>query len=221
MTVSHSTEAWKTFRWIAALAALVWIGLLVVRGIDRSVGGATSGIERSLDRVLGALTHSSTRIVEGRAEIVDRNEIAELSLIELRMAATRRFENEGFLLQYLPAGTKTLIVQGHYRVTAGYRLEPGVSLRIEDGVPVASFPEPGILGVELLDFEILSEQDGWANKVTSSDREKLLRELRQQMRDEAEASGLIEMVEASLATRLRDLLDHDQVRIEHPVEASE
>lgn len=214
LAVNHSTEAWKTLRWLSALAVVLLLGYLAVRTVEQGVTGTTAGVQRGLDQVLGALTHSSTRIVEGRAEVVERNEIAELSLVELRMSATRRIENEGFMLKYLPAGTKTLIARGHFRVTAGYRLEPGVSLRVEDGTPVASFPEPEILGVELLDFEVLSEQDGWANRITPADRSTLLRELRGQMRREAKDSGLLEMVEASLGTRLRDLLDHEEVRIE-------
>ncbi|MGE9269501.1 MAG: DUF4230 domain-containing protein, partial [Verrucomicrobiales bacterium] len=125
-----------------------------------------------------------------------------------------RFENDRYILKYLPTGTKQLIVQGHYRVTAGYRLEPGVSLHVVDNVPVARFPDPQILGVELIDFEILSEKDGWANDITASDRAVLLRELREQMRREAEKSGILDMVESTLSTRLRDLLRSPGVRIE-------
>ena len=69
------------------------------------------------------------------------------------MSATRSFENETYVLKYLPAGTKQLIVRGDYRITAGYRLEPGVSLSVEDGIPVARFPDAEILGVELIDFQ--------------------------------------------------------------------
>ena len=212
--MSHHAEIWKTVRWISVLAALIILAFIALGLVQRSMQSTSSGIERGLDKVLQALTNSDTRIVEGRAEVVEQNEISELALLELKMNATRRFENEGFVLKYLSTGTKQLILRGHYRVTAGYRLEPGVSLRINDGVPTATFPEPEILSVELIDFETLNEKDGWFNQVTPQDRSKLLRELRQQMRKEAEKSGILDIVEATMKTRMSDLLDVQEVKIE-------
>ncbi|MCH7226175.1 DUF4230 domain-containing protein [Haloferula sp. A504] len=216
--MSHHPELWKTVRWLSLLAAVVILVLFGFRAFERSVGGAASGMGEGLDKVLGALTHSDTTIIEGRAEVVQRNEIHELSLLELRMSATRSFENEAFVLKYLSAGTKRLIIRGDYRVTAGYRLKPGVSLQIEDGIPVARFPEPEILGVELIDFEVLSEKDGWWNEVTAEDRATLLRELRQQMRMEAAKSGALDLVDSTLRDRVQSLMGSANVRVERPEE---
>ncbi len=205
-------ELWKTLRWVAVLITLLLFGWLGVRTFERGVGGTMTGLEK----VLGAITGSETRIVEGRAEIRETAEISELALVEMKMSATRSFENEAFVLNYFPAGTKRLIVRGEYRVTAGYKLEPGVSLAMVDGKPVARFPEPEILSVELIDYQPLSEKDGWANNVTPEDRAQLLRELRNQMRVEAQGSGVLDMVESTLRTRLRDLLGAGEVTIERP-----
>ncbi len=212
--MSHQPELWKTIRWISLLAAIIILGLLGVKIVERGLHGTTSGISQSLDKVLSALTNSNTRIVEGRAVIAEQNEINELSLLELRMSATRSYENENYILKYLPAGTKKLIVRGDYRITAGYKLKPGISLAVENGIPVARFPDAEILGVELIEFSILSEKDGWANSITAEDRATLLRELRQQMRIEAEKSGVLDVVDAALRTRMKDLIGSDQVRIE-------
>lgn len=208
--MSSHPEAWKTFRWLAVVGAIVLLAWLGIRFVEKGIGTTTSGLEK----VLGAITHSDTRIVEGRAEISETTEISELSLLEMKMSATRSFENEGFVLKYLPAGTKRLIIRGEYRVKAGYKLEPGVSLRMEGGVPVARFPEPEILSVELLDFQQLNEKDGWMNEITPQDREQLIRELTIQMRQEAQRSGILDMVESSLRTRLRDLLGAGEVKVE-------
>jgi hypothetical protein len=208
--MSAQPELWKTVRWVSVLAALLALAWLGLRIVERGMGSTASGLEK----VLGAITRSDTRIVEGRAEISQPNQISELALIEMKMAATRSFENEGFVLKYLPAGTKRLIIRGEYRVTAGYKLEPGVSLRMENGVPVARFPEPEILSVELLDFQQLNEKDGWMNEITSQDREQLIKELNLQMRLEAQRSGVLDILEASLRTRLRDLLGADEVKVE-------
>lgn len=218
--MAHHLEIWKTIRWLALLASLVLLALLGFRAFERTATGTASGLERGLDKVLGALTHADTTIVEGRAEVVETREISELSLIGLRMSATRSYENETFILKYLPTGTKKIIIRGEYRITAGYRLTPGVSLQIIDGVPVARFPPPEILGVELIDFEVLSEKDGWWNSVTAEDRARLLRELRQQMRREATESGTLDLLDGTLRARLQDLLGAPDVRIERASEDS-
>lgn len=187
--------------------------LLVVRPVERALSLTKSSVHQGLQEVLGAVTNRDTRIVEGRAEIVETKEISELSLLEMKMSATRSIEKSESLL-ILPLGTKRMIVRGNYVVKGGYRLKNGVSLRMENGEMVARFPRPRVLSVELVDFEVLNEDSGWMNKIQPEDRAQILRELRTQMRMEAANSGMLTTVEASLRTRLRDLLGVENVTVE-------
>lgn len=213
-SMQHRVEMWKTLRRGLTLAAILCGAyFLVVRPIERGLTGTKTSIEQSLQQVLGAITNTDTRIVEGRAEITGTAEISELSLLEMRMSATRAIEKSESMYN-LPLGTKKLIVRGHYAVKGGYRLKDGVSLRMQNGKPVANFPKPEVLSVELIDFDVLSEDSGWLNKVQPADRAQILRELRDQMRAEAEKSGLLDTVENSLRTRLRDLLGAENVTVE-------
>ena len=206
---------WRTARrTITAVAIVGGLYFLVVAPLERAISGAKASVERGLAQVLGAITNTDTRTVEGRAEIVETSEISELSLLEMRMSATRTIEKSEEFSGLIPLGTKKLIVRGHYQVKAGYRLREGVSLRMEGGKPVARFPKPEILSVELIDFDVLSEDSGWLNKVQPADRAQILRELREQMREEARKSGLLDTVEATLRTRLRDLLGAETVTVE-------
>jgi hypothetical protein len=206
---------WKTLRRGMTLAAIIGGAyFLAVRPVERALSGTKSSFERGLAQVLGAITNTDTRVVEGRAEIVETTEVSELSLLQMRMSATRTIEKSEELSGIIPLGTKKLIVRGHYTVKGGYRLKNGVSLRMENGKPVANFPKPEVLSVELIDYDVLSEDDGWLNKVQPADRAQILRELRNQMREEAEKSGLLETVESSLRTRLRDLLGVQSVTVE-------
>lgn len=198
---------------MTALAVIAGLYFLVVAPIERALRGTQASVERGLEKVLAAVTNRNTRIVEGRAEITESKEISELSLLQLRMSATRTIEKSENL-SILPLGTKKLVVRGHYQVKGGYRLKNGVSLQMENGRPVARFPNPEILSVELIDFDVLSEDDGWLNKVQPGDRAQILRELRDQMREEAEKSGMLDVVESSLRTRLRDLLAADTVQVQ-------
>lgn len=208
---------WKTLRrLVTAVAVIVGVYFLVVMPVMKVMTGTKASVERGLEKVLGAITNTDTKIVEGRAEIIETTEISELSLLEMRMSATRTIErSENFAV--LPLGTKKLIVRGYYQVKGGYRLKPGVSLSMERGKAVANFPKPEILSVELVDFDVLSEESGWMNKVQPADRAQILRELREQMREEAQRSGMLETVESTLRTRLRDLIGVDNVSVEQEV----
>jgi hypothetical protein len=211
--MQHHVEMWRTFRRVAmAVILIAGLWFLVVRPVERLIGRTGAKVERGLETVLEAITNTDSRVVEGRAEIVETAEIQELSLLEMRMSATRTIEKSESMMK-IPLGTKKLIVRGHYQVKGGYRLKPGISLAMERGKPVARFPKPEILSVELIDFDVLSEDDGWLNKVQPADRAQILRELRQQMREEAEHSGMLDTVQATLSTRLRDLLGVESVQV--------
>ena len=205
--MEHRVEMWKTVRRVITVLVIAGVLVFVVFRIERAVSGTRADVERGLEKVLGAITNTDTRITEGRAEISETSEISELSLLEMRMSATRTIEKSESL-SILPLGTKKLIVRGYYQVKGGYRLKDGVSLRMERGKPVANFPKPEILSVELVDFDVLSEDSGWLNKVQPADRAQILRELREQMRVEAEKCGMLDTVEATLRTRLRDSARH-------------
>jgi hypothetical protein len=212
--MEHRVEMWRTLRRVVTAAAIIGgLYFLVVAPIERALSSTRSSVDRGLKEVLAAVTNTDTRIVEGRAEIIETAEISELSLLEMRMSSTRTIEKSE-KLSFFPLGTKKLIVRGEYQVKGGYRLKNGVSLRMEHGRPVANFPKPEVLSVELVDYEVLSEDSGWLNHVQPADRAQILRELREQMRMEAEKSGLLGTVESTLRTRLRDLLGAEQVTVE-------
>lgn len=213
--MEHKVQMWRTVRRVVTAAAVIGgLYFLVVRPVERALDTAKSGVERGLEKVLAAVTNTDTRIVEGRAEVTGSTEISELALLDMRMSATRTIEKSEEFSGLIPLGTKRLIVRGHYQVKGGYRLRDGVSLRMEHGRPVARFPKPEILSVELIDFDVLSEDSGWLNKVQPADRAQILRELREQMRIEAEKSGMLDTVDSTLRTRLRDLLGAESVTVE-------
>lgn len=207
-------QMWRTIRrLITAIAVIGGLYFLVVMPVERALRSTKASVERGLEQVLGAVTQRETRIVEGRAEVTGSSEITELSLLEMKMNATRTIEKSENL-SVLPLGTKKLVVRGTFRVKGGYRLDEGVSLRVERGNVIARFPPPEVLSVELLDFDVLTEESGWLNKVQPEDRAQILRELHDQMRREAMESGLLDVVDASLRTRLRDLLGTEEIEVE-------
>ena len=208
-------ETGKTLRWLLVLSFVSGMIFFLIYKVEDSLQRTQSAASARLDQILAAVTGNTTNMISGRAVIDEKKDIAELSLMEMRMNAVREMENTGALLKYVPLGTKRVVIRAHYKVKAGYKLTPGVSLRSEDGELVAKFPKAEILGVELLDFKELENSDGWANKVTGDDRAWLMREIKAQMQEEVAASGMLEEVESKLRTRLQDLIGHPNVRIEH------
>lgn len=118
-------------------------------------------------------------------------------------------------LSILPLGTKKVTIRGNYNAKAGYRLNQGVSLRLEGGKPIARFPRPEIISVVLIDFEVIKKYSGWLNKIQPADRAQILRELRQQARRKAIHNGALQTVESTLQARLQALLGAESVAIEH------
>jgi hypothetical protein len=204
----------KTIRWLLALIFLASMVIYGVWQVERAIHNTTTAATRGLDQILSAITGSKTTMVEGRAVMEEKKQISELALMEMQMSAVRKLENSGALMKYFPLGTKQIAVRGHYKVKAGYRLQPGVALQIENDEVVAHFPAAEILSVELIDFEEVDSKDGWANKITGEDRAWILRELKQQMEDEAKKSGMLDAVESTLRTRLKDLVGDQKVRVE-------
>ena len=68
--MSQHTELWKTLRMALILVAVVLLGWIGFRLVEKTLAGTASGFDRGLDRVLAALTHSDTRIIAGRADLV-------------------------------------------------------------------------------------------------------------------------------------------------------
>ena len=204
----------KTIRWLLMLIFLASMVIYGVWHVEKTFNRTTAAATRGLDQILSAITGNKSTMVEGRAIMEEKQQISELALMEMRMSAVRKLENSGSLMKYFPLGTKQIVVRGHYKVKAGYRLQPGVALQIENDEVVAHFPAAEILSVELIDFEEVESKDGWANKITGDDRAWVLRELKQQMEDEAKSSGMLDAVESTLRTRLKDLVGDQKVRVE-------
>lgn len=193
---------WRTLRLVIVLAALVGAGWLATV----KIGGLLSRTGTKLDEALEKISGRKTRVVEGRAEFAAPAEISELALMELQMSTTRTLEKPGEAAK-LSFGTKVLRVHGRFRVKAGYRLSPGISLaRDARGGIIAKFPAPEILSAEMTALEYLDEKSGLLNRIQAGDREQIVRELRTQILRDARASGMLEIMDSTLRTRLGDLL---------------
>jgi len=199
-----SLQLWKTLRLIIFIVGVILAARMI---FVRPLQTVANKAEAQLDKVLESLTGHETKIVAGKGVLESRKEVAELAMIELKMNTVRSLENESFVAKYVSLGRKRLELQGVFRVKVGYDLNQGCEIyENEGGRVMVKFPRARILSVELLELRTLHEEEGWLNKVNPKDRDSLVNELREQMKDEAEDSGLLEYSESHLRTRLKDLL---------------
>lgn len=212
MEEARGKEFWKTVRLALFLGLIAAGGWFFFIKPAQVAGNAAS---KALDGVLEKITGQKTTITEGTATVMDAADVAELALVKLKMSTVRSIETQKYF-SIVSLGTKKLQVRGTFTVTAGYDLKEGGELKLNsDGTAaIASFPKARILSVELLELETLDEQDGWANKLTSEDRDQIIKLLRIQMKQEAQRSGIVELSHSYLETRLKDLLGVQEVQME-------
>ncbi len=213
MEKSSAGEFWKTVRlalFLALIAAGAWFFFIKPAQVAGSV------MSRTVDGVLEKITGQTTTVTEGKASVLDVADVAELSLVKIKMSTVRTIETEKYALSFINLGTKKLQVRGTFLVSAGYDLKNGGELKMNtDGTQaIASFPDAKILAVELVDLETLNATSGWSNKLTDKDRDDIVKLLRVQMKQEAQRSGLVELSQSYLETRLKDLLGVDSVVVE-------
>lgn len=210
--VSKTSELFRTVRLALILGALLFAAwFFFVRPVESATDLAIAKVGSALERITG----QKTTIVAGHAELLDSTDVAELSLVRVKMKTVRSMQDEKHLWK-IPLGKKSLQIAGTFLVTAGYDLSGGETLTLShDGkVVTAQFPQPKILSAELIELETLTAESGWYNELTNKDRDNLIAVLRDQMLSEAQKSGLPELSAQYLDTRLKDLLNVETVELQ-------
>jgi hypothetical protein len=103
--------------------------------------------------------------------------------------------------------TKELDILGDYTVKAGFDLRDDFNLDIDEQTRVvhASFPRPKIVSVQLDNFAIQSDENGYWNKITSADREAAVNDMNRIAHDKAMELGAIKEAEDSLRSQIETL----------------
>ena len=104
--------------------------------------------------------------------------------------------------------TKTIQVQGVFTAKAGFDLREPFRIDIEKRPlrVVARMPPPKILSIDMREYEVVKDEDGWWNSVTPKDREDAVRQIRAEAIKKAERSGLLEEARGTVEARLREIV---------------
>lgn len=160
----------------------------------------------------GRITLRETTVYEA-----DRD-ITELAIREKNYSYTYQWEHSW------AGSTKQLKLQGRFRGKAGYDFtgelkDPqnpwGIEVS-EDGTVTARMPEPTVLSVEMVDYQILEDSNGMWNKVSKEDREKAVNQLQRGAKQRFAESRVLEEVDATFMQQIEDALagfEESKVRV--------
>jgi hypothetical protein len=107
--------------------------------------------------------------------------------------------------------TKTIQIQGVFTAKAGFDLREPFRIDIERRPlhVVAWVPPPKLLSIDMKDYKVLKDEDGWWNNVTRQDREEAVRQIRAEAIEKAKRSGLLEESQASVEARIREIVERN------------
>jgi len=131
-------------------------------------------------------------------------------ILEVATVSREMFIDHSWKQTWLKS-TKTIQVQGVFTAKAGFDLRQPFRIDIETRPlrVVAQVPPPKLLSIDMKDYKVLKDEDGWWNSVTPQDREEAVRQIRAEAIDKAEHSGLLEDARGSLEARLRGIVERN------------
>jgi len=107
--------------------------------------------------------------------------------------------------------TKTIQIQGVFTAKAGFDLREPFRIDIEKRPlhVVAWVPPAKLLSIDMKEYRILKDEDGWWNSVTPKDREEAVRQVRADALAKATQSGLLHEAQASIEARIREIVERN------------
>jgi hypothetical protein len=132
------------------------------------------------------------RAMQFTPQISIRNEIVlnkQANILELA-TKSQTFRHE-FEWRHTWLGSEKIVrIKGNFVAKAGYDLKQLVSINIEPHLVTVTVPEPKILSVEAIDYQIEGES-GWWNSISDADRSMELKEFTSDARKAMEGSELL------------------------------
>ena len=150
--------------------------------------------------------------VNQRVILTQTAPIAELAVVSKEELVTLGTTQHYEVLSYqIPLTEKTLTAEATYRFKAGFDLHQPFRVEIDPATHQirAALPHATILSVEQIGTMTYHDEDSTLNRITDSDRDKLLNDLNALARAQAEKSTLKADAEKQVVERLQQLFHHN------------
>ncbi len=112
--------------------------------------------------------------------------------------------------------TKTMEMYGVFTAKAGFDLTQPFVVKIQR-MPLKVFvklPQPKLLSLQMDNYHILRDEDGYWNKLDASERESAVTELQKNARQKVLGSPLLAEAKAELEKRIREFVAKDGYSVE-------
>ena len=136
--------------------------------------------------------------------------IAELAMESKRVLTQHTYESTWVY------STKTMEIYGVFTAKAGFDLKQPFIVRIQKS-PAKLFihlPEPKLLSLEMDNYHILRDEDGYWNKFDATEREAAMDHLKDNARQKVLASPLLAEAKTELEKRINDIASKDGYSVE-------
>ncbi|MBC8043625.1 MAG: DUF4230 domain-containing protein [Rhizobacter sp.] len=118
--------------------------------------------------------------------------------------------------------TKRQTVRGVYTAKAGFDLREQFKLTVSERPlrVVAELPEPKLLSLELKDYKVVQDEDGFWNKIRPEEREDAVRQMQVLARNKAMTSGILTDARTMLQSQVRDVVQAQGAQAEFRLPAA-
>jgi hypothetical protein len=190
---------------VVAAAAVLAAGafyLLVIRPPLEFARSTAEGF-RHFFHFTPQVTVNETVVVEQSAPIAELATISRTVFVETDWSHT-----------WLHS-TKRIVLRGVFEAKAGFDLHQPFTVAIQRD-PLASYPRrhavtarmphAKILSLQLNEYHVLRDEDGWWNRLSPADREDAFRILQEEAYSKAVGSGILKESEETIEQRIREII---------------
>lgn len=171
-------------------------------GLKSGLGDSYDGLKQVVGDASRFLQFTPQITVNNTVVIEAHKPILELATIQREQVEKYRFEHS-FL-----GSKKVFELEARVRVKAGFDLKKNYAIDFDtvNRRVTAQFAPAQILSVEVLNYKIVADQDGWWNKITPEERQEALNSLRRQAWKNALQTGILKEAENEMAKQLNDVM---------------
>ena len=193
--------------------SLAWSIAYLAKKVPANIAlGSSEGLTRSVDKTWDSIKKIVSDI-DSAVHFVPEISYSEKTIpketkgkLELA-SAERTFEHQYEWIHKWLGSVKTIKMSGDFRAKAGFDLEKHFLLSFSDDLQVrAEFPEPEILGCELIQLKINDIEQGWWNKISEEERKQALNLLLQSARNRVDKSNLKTLAREKLEEQFREIV---------------
>jgi hypothetical protein len=196
------------------LATLAVLTMLV---INRCTDATARAVSQVRDAFASVLQVQPKIVINERVVQTQTTPLAELAVVTKEEQVSLGFNEHEEILSYtIPLTEKKLIVEGTYRLKAGFDLREPFSVVIDPSTHrvKATLPAAKILSVEQIGDLTYHGEDSVLNRLTDAERAQVVNDLNKTARQAAEDSTLKQDATNQVSQRLEQLLAHNGEKLE-------